>query len=65
MGELQGDGRASATQLLEGPVTVVNIGLEGFFDELHAGGGAAIHVAWRPPAGGDPRLAAILARLGA
>jgi len=65
MGDQRAEGKPPAERLLAGPVVVVNLGLEGFFDELRAGGAAAIHVDWRPPAGGDPALAAILARLGA
>lgn len=65
MTEVQGDARPQVKRLLDEPVAVVNIGLEGFCEELRAGGVAAIQVAWSPPAGGDPRLAAILARLGA
>jgi hypothetical protein len=52
----------AATLLRSGPA-VVNIGLEGFARELAAQGHAAVHVDWSPPAGGDPRLASILARL--
>jgi hypothetical protein len=43
---------------------VVNVGLEVFADTLHARRGSRwIHVDWRPPAGGDLRLAAMLAAL--
>jgi len=45
------------------PLRVINIGLEIFALELHAAGVPIVHVDWRPPAGGDPRLAALLARL--
>jgi FdrA protein len=41
----------------------VNIGLESFYDSLAAQGIPAVHVEWRPPAGGDLRLAGILERL--
>jgi hypothetical protein len=33
---------------------VVNLGLRVFADAVTAQGGAAVHVDWRPPAGGDP-----------
>jgi hypothetical protein len=46
-----------------GPVRVVNLGLELFAETLEAAGVEVIHVDWRPPAGGDPRLAAMLAAL--
>ncbi len=42
---------------------IVNVGLELFYDSLTAQGAPAIQVEWRPPAGGDERLAAILARM--
>lgn len=48
---------------LQGPVRVVNVGLELFAETLAADGVDVIHVDWRPPAGGDPRLAALLAAL--
>ena len=46
-----------------GPVRVVNLGLELFAETLEADGIEVIHVDWRPPAGGDPRLAAMLVAL--
>ena len=52
-------------QLLSAPPKVVNIGLEGFADDLRAGDTEVVQVAWTPPAGGDPELAALLAKLGA
>jgi hypothetical protein len=42
---------------------VINIGLEDFAGDLAAEGVAVIHLDWRPPAGGNPRLAALLAQL--
>ena len=39
---------------------VVNIGLEGFAQDLQAAGVPVTHVDWRPP---DPRVAGLLARL--
>ena len=53
-----------AKKVLSEPVTVVNIGLEGFVAELRENGVEVIHVDWAPPAGGDPKMAAILAKLG-
>ena len=50
--------------LLNGPLKVVNIGLEGFAEELSAEGVDVQHVDWAPPAGGDARLAALLSKLG-
>jgi FdrA protein len=51
--------------LLTAPVRVINVGLQGFADELASQGVPVTHVDWAPPAGGDPRLAALLAKLGA
>ena len=50
--------------LLAAPVTVINVGLERFATELAANGATVTHVQWSPPAGGDARLAALLAQLG-
>ena len=46
-----------------GELAAINVGLESFYDSLVAQNGAAVQVAWRPPAGGDERLMGILARL--
>lgn len=53
-----------AGTLLSGKVKVVNVGLEGFVADLKAAGAEVVHVDWQPPAGGDARMAALLARLG-
>jgi FdrA protein len=50
--------------LLGRPVKVVNIGLEGFARELEAQGVEVIQLDWAPPAGGDPKLADLLSKLG-
>lgn len=42
---------------------IINVGLKSFHDDLLAQGAAAIHVDWRPPAGGDPELAKLLTKL--
>jgi FdrA protein len=52
-------------EALAEPVAAINIGLESFHDSLVAQGAAAIHVEWRPPAGGNEKLAGILARMRA
>lgn len=44
-------------------LSVVNIGLEGFYDDLTEQGTPVIQVDWRPPAGGDVALIDKLARL--
>ena len=50
--------------LLHEPLSVVNIGLEGFSADLMGQQVDVIQVDWAPPAGGDPRLADLLAKLG-
>jgi len=50
-------------EIFEQPLKVVNLGLAMFADNLRAEGIEVIHVDWRPPAGGDVRLANILAAL--
>jgi len=42
---------------------MVNVGLEAFAQALRDQGATAVDVDWRPPAGGDPRLVAVLERL--
>ncbi|HEY2981269.1 MAG TPA: acyl-CoA synthetase FdrA [Anaerolineales bacterium] len=46
-----------------GPLAALNVGLESFYDSLIAQGAQAVHVEWRPPAGGNEKLAALLARM--
>jgi hypothetical protein len=55
---------SAAAKLLITPVSVINVGLQDFADELAAQGVPVVHVQWQPPAGGDPVLAALLAKLG-
>ena len=56
-------GGVTVPDVFGGPLRVVNLGLELFADTLEAAGVEVIHVDWRPPAGGDLRLAALLAAL--
>ena len=51
-------------RLLSGDVKVVNVGLEGFVGDLRDCGIEVVHVDWSPPAGGDAKMAALLAKLG-
>ncbi len=51
-------------RLLTDDVKIVNVGLEGFVGDLRECGIAVTHVDWSPPAGGDPKMAALLAKLG-
>src|SRR5712692_9063829 len=52
-----------ARDLLAGPPRVVNVGLEQFGEALRRQDAPVVHVDWRPPAGGDPRLVELLTRL--
>jgi FdrA protein len=54
-----------ATSALAAPVSAINVGLESFAASLESQGVATIHVDWRPPAGGNAELLAILDRMGA
>ena len=48
---------------LQKPLSAINVGLESFAENLIAQGAPAIQVDWRPPAGGNEKLMAILARM--
>ncbi len=50
--------------LLGRPLKVINVGLEAFAQDLERQGTAVVRVDWRPPAGGDPKLADLLSKLG-
>ncbi len=52
------------TDLLNKPLNVVNVGLEGFASELKQQNVKVTHVDWSPPAGGDPKIADLLSKLG-
>ncbi len=45
------------------PMAAINIGLESFYESLTSQGAQAVHVEWRPPAGGNEKLASLLARM--
>jgi len=59
---MAGDERCAAP-LLKGPPQVVNVGLEWFHRSLQSQGAKSVHVAWRPAAGGNQKLAVLLDRL--
>jgi FdrA protein len=46
-------------------LAAINIGLESFYESLLAQGARAVQVEWRPPAGGDERMMALLERMKA
>jgi FdrA protein len=48
---------------LNQPLAAINVGLESFYESLTLQGAQAVHVDWRPPAGGNERLASLLAKM--
>lgn len=48
---------------LKQPLAAINVGLESFYDSLISQGAQAVHVEWRPPAGGNEKLAALLQKM--
>jgi len=44
-------------------IKVVNVGLRSFYDDIRNQKANVVHVDWRPPAGGDPELVRMLAKL--
>jgi len=59
----QPHGTSALAQLFGGELSVVNLGLESFADNLRACGVAVTQVRWKPPAGGDARMLAVLDRI--
>ena len=56
-------GNAVDLALLQQPLAAINVGLESFTASLTGQSASVVHVDWRPPAGGNERLAGILARM--
>jgi FdrA protein len=52
-----------ALERLRMPLAAINVGLESFHASLLAQGAQAVQVDWRPPAGGNEKLASLLARM--
>ncbi len=48
---------------LKQPLAAINVGLESFYESLISQGAQAVHVEWKPPAGGNEKMAALLARM--
>jgi FdrA protein len=48
---------------LNQPLAAINVGLESFYESLTSQGAQAVHVDWRPPAGGNEKLAALLQKM--
>ncbi len=53
----------STLRIFTEPLRVINIGVEGFAEDLTAAGVEVVQLDWRPPTGGDARLTSLLASL--
>ena len=47
----------------QGSLAAINVGLETFYDSIVGQGASAVHVEWRPPAGGNEKLLALLEKM--
>lgn len=47
----------------QGELVAINVGLESFFESVEAQGAKAVQVEWQPPAGGNEKLMALLAKM--
>ncbi len=47
----------------QSPLAAINVGLESFYASLKSQGASVVQVDWRPPAGGNEKLAALLAKM--
>ena len=54
---------SQVNNLFKIPLKIVNVGLEVFYDAMKDQGVTSVHVEWKPPAGGNDKLLAILAML--
>ena len=60
---LDAEGGVMETKVLPELLPATDIGLESFADDLRTEGVPVVQLDWRPPAGGNARLAALLAEL--
>ncbi len=51
------------SDLLNDPLTIINLGLDSFADSLSDQGADVTSVDWAPPAGGDPKLTGLVDKL--
>ena len=56
-------GTPVALESLKQPLAAINAGLESFAESIKAQGAKSLHVDWKPPAGGNEKLAAMLERM--
>ena len=50
-------------ELFNSELSIINLGLESFTDSVKAQGVRAVHVDWKPPAGGNPKIISLLDKL--
>lgn len=50
-------------ELFRKELSVVNIGLESFYNDLKSQNKKAVHLDWKPPAGGNKKMANLLSKL--
>ncbi len=50
-------------ELFKSELKVINMGLESFYQDMKSQDVSAIHVNWKPTAGGNEKMAALLARM--
>jgi FdrA protein len=53
----------STLKIFAEPLRVINIGVEGFAEDLRVAGVEVVQLDWRPPTGGNARLTSLLASL--
>lgn len=51
-------------KLFNEDLVVINMGLESFADNLKDQGVKVLQMNWKPPAGGNKKIASLLAKLG-
>jgi FdrA protein len=61
--QIPATGPGVSLDLLQAPLAAVNVGLESFYESVTGQGATAVHVDWRPPAGGNEKLAALLKKM--
>ncbi len=59
----QSQGAPVNLEQLKQPLAAINVGLESFYESLISQGAQAVHVEWRPPAGGNEKMVALLAKM--
>ena len=54
----------SVNKLFNEDLVVINMGLESFAENLKDQGVKVLQMNWKPPAGGNKKIASLLAKLG-